>query len=221
MGGLSGLLIVVIFLIVFGYVIKKLVHYSKSKTVANNSKYSPVIYVTRGVIFVSFLCFFFFYKCGRNNEENPSESSTTESTESSLNDDVNTESSTTCNICGSEFYGNGYEEQLDGSVKELSDEYQGYLCSPTCARKASQKLDDVAGKYGINLNESSSSRCQRCSGHYEEGFCNRCGGASPERVNQSLQNRANCEMCQGNKYVDGYDGVKVCPVCNGTGKESY
>lgn len=131
------------------------------------------------------------------------------------------ESKSTCNICEREFNGNGYEEQLDGTFKELEYPYSNQLCSPSCARKASQKLENVANEYGVDLNESSNSRCDRCSGHYEEGFCNLCGGASPERVNQSLQNRANCEMCQGNKYVEGYDGVKVCPVCNGTGKENY
>lgn len=184
-------------------------------------KHSSFISFTRGLIFVSFLIVFFFFKCGGKNEEKQSEQTTVKSTDETLNNDSNTELTTTCNICRREFYGNGYEEQLDGSVKELSDEYQGYLCSPACARKASQKLEDVSDKYGIDLNESSNSRCKRCSGHYEDGFCNLCGGASPERVNQSLQNRANCEMCQGNKYVEGYDGVKVCPVCNGTGKESY
>lgn len=184
-------------------------------------KHSPFVYFMRGLIFVSFLIVFFFFKCGGNNEQKHSEPKTVKSTEETLNNDSNTESSTTCNICGREFSGNGYEEQLDGSITELEYPYSNQLCSPTCARKASQKLDDVAKKYGIDLNESSSSRCNRCSGHYEDGFCNLCGGASPERVNQSLQNRANCEMCQGNKYVDGYDGVKVCPVCNGTGKESY
>lgn len=39
-------------------------------------------------------------------------------------------STTICNICGREFNGNGYEEQLDGSIIELSDKYQGFLCSP-------------------------------------------------------------------------------------------
>ncbi len=184
-------------------------------------KYSPFVYFMRGLIFVSFLIVFFFFKCGGNNEQKQSEQTTVESTEETLNNNSNTESSSTCNICGREFSGNGYEEQLDGSITELEYPYSNQLCSPTCARKASQKLEDVADEYGIDLNESSSSRCQRCSGHYVDGFCNLCGGASPERVNQSNQNRANCEMCQGNKYVDGYDGFKVCPVCNGTGKESY
>ena len=184
-------------------------------------KYSPFVYFMRGLIFVSFLIVFFFYKCGGNNQEKQSEPTTVESTEETLNNDSNTESSSTCNICGRDFSGNGYEEQLDGSITELEYPYSNQLCSPTCARKASQKLEDVADEYGIDLNESTSSRCQRCSGHYEDGFCNLCGGASPERVNQSNQNRANCEMCKGNKYIEGYDGVKVCPVCNGTGKESY
>lgn len=184
-------------------------------------KYSPFVYFMRGLIFVSFLIVFFFYKCGGNNQEKQSEPITVESTEETLNNDSNTESSSTCNICGRDFSGNGYEEQLDGSITELKYPYSNQLCSPTCARKASQKLEDVADEYGIDLNESTSSRCQRCSGHYEDGFCNLCGGASPERVNQSNQNRANCEMCQGNKYVEGYDGFKICAVCNGTGKESY
>jgi hypothetical protein len=176
------------------------------------------------LVFFVILGSFFYYKEIYLKKEVKSEAtteSTIESTNKTLDNDSNIETKTICNICGNEFYGNGYEEQLDGAVKELSNEYQGYLCSPTCARKASQKLDDVSKKYGIDLNESTSSRCQRCRGHYEDGICNLCGGASPERVNQSLQNRANCKMCQGNKYVEGYDGVKVCPVCNGTGKESY
>jgi hypothetical protein len=184
-------------------------------------KHSPFVYFMRGLIFVSFLIVFFFYKCGGNNQEKQSEPTTVESSEETLNNDSNTESSSTCNICGRDFSGNGYEEQLDGSITELEYPYSNQLCSPTCARKASQKLEDVADEYGIDLNESTSLRCQRCSGHYEDGFCNLCGGASPERVNQSNQNRANCEMCQGKKYVEGYDGFKVCPVCNGTGKESY
>ncbi len=185
-------------------------------------KNSPFFQFMRGVIFVSFLIVFFFFKCGGNKENNKSESSTIESSEESLNNNTNTETtSTTCNICGREFYGNGYEEQLDGTFKELPDGNQGFLCSPACARKASQKLEDVAHKYGIDLNESSNSRCNRCNGHYEDGFCNLCGGASPERVNQSLQNRADCEMCQGKKYIDGYNGIKICSVCNGTGKITY
>jgi hypothetical protein len=186
-----------------------------------SSKQSPFIYFIRGIIFVVFLIVFFFVKCSGKNEEKQSEPTTIESTEETSNNDSNTESSSTCNICGREFNGNGYEEQLDGSVQELEYPYSNQLCSPTCARKASQKLDDVAHKYGIDINESASSNCKRCNGHYEDGFCNLCGGASPERVNQSNQDRANCEMCQGNKYVEGYDGIKVCPVCNGSGKESY
>ena len=184
-------------------------------------KHSLFIYFTRSLMFVSVLIVFSFFKCGGNNEEEQSEQTTVESTEETLNNDSNTESSSTCNICGREFSGNGYEEQLDGSITELEYPYSNQLCSPSCARKASKNIDDVTNKYGIDSNKSSSSRCNRCSGHYEDGFCNLCGGASPERVNQSNQNRANCEMCQGSKYVDGYDGVKVCTVCNGSGKESY
>ena len=186
-----------------------------------STKQSPFKNFIRGILFVIFLIVFILVKCSGNNDDKQSEPTTIESTEETSNNDSNTESSSTCNICGRAFNGNGYEEQLDGSVQELEYPYSNQLCSPTCARKASQKLDDVANKYGIDINETASSKCQRCNGHYEDGFCNLCGGASPERVNQSNQNRANCEMCQGSKYVESYDGVKVCPVCNGSGKESY
>lgn len=181
------------------------------------NNYSPFVYFMRGLILVGFLIIFFFVKCSGSKSETQS----SESTNQSLVKDSNTESTNTCNICGRVFSGNGYEEQIDGRITELSDEYQGYLCSPNCARKASQKLDDVADKYGIDANESSNSNCQRCSGRYENGFCNICGGASPERVNESNLNRASCKMCQGNGYVEDYNGVKTCPVCSGTGKESY
>lgn len=181
---------------------------------------SPKLLLSYLIFFILFGSFFYYKEFYLKNNKQ-SVPTTVESTEETLNNDSNTESLSTCNICGREFSGNGYEEQLDGSITELEYPYSNQLCSPTCARKASQKIDDVADKYGIDLNESSSSRCQRCSGHYEDGFCNLCGGASSERVNQSNQNRANCEMCQGNKYVEGYDGVKLCTVCNGTGKENY
>jgi hypothetical protein len=186
-----------------------------------SNKQSSFIFFVRGLFFVIFLIIFFFVKCSGKEEENSSEIQTQETTEESPNNDSDTESSSTCNSCGRDFFGSGYEEQLDGSINELEYPYSNQLCSPSCARKASQKLEDVADKYGIDLNESSSSRCERCRGKYVDGFCNLCGGASRERVNQSNQNRANCQMCQGNKYVDGYDGVKICTVCNGTGKESY
>ena len=182
---------------------------------------SPFIYLIRGMLFISFLIFFFIYKCSGNADNNQPESQNIESSDGSLNNESNTASATTCTICNGEFYGNGYEEQPDGSFEELEYPYSNQLCSPTCARKATQKLDDVANTYGIDLKESSNSRCERCSGHYEDGFCNMCGGASSERINQSNQNKANCEMCQGSKYVEGYDGVKICPVCNGSGNESY
>ncbi len=173
------------------------------------------------LVFILIFGSFFYYKEFYLKQQKQSESQNVESIDESLNDDSNSVSTTTCNICGRAFSGNGYEKQLDGSIIELEYPYSNQLCSPSCARKASQKLDDVVDKYGIDLEESSNTRCQRCNGRYADGFCTLCGGASLDKVNQSNQNRANCQMCQGNKYVEGYDGVKICPVCNGTGKENY
>ena len=116
-------------------------------------KHSLFIYFTRSLMFVSVLIVFSFFKCGGNNEEEQSEQTTVESTEETLNNDSNTESSSTCNICGREFNGRGYEEQTNGNFKELEYPYSNLLCSPSCARKASQNIDDVANKYGIDLNQ--------------------------------------------------------------------
>lgn len=85
--------------------------------------------------------------------DSDSKSSTIESTENALNDDSNAKTSSTCNICGREFNGRGYEEQTNGNFKELEYPYSNQLCSPSCARKASQNIDDVANKYGIDLNQ--------------------------------------------------------------------
>jgi hypothetical protein len=174
------------------------------------------------LIFFIVLGSFFYYKEFYLKKQEKSKSSIIETTEEEIiSNDSNEQSTSVCNICGEKFNGNGYEEQIDGSFKELENPYSNQICSPTCARKASQKLDDVANKYGIDIDETNNNMCHRCNGHYVEGFCNMCGGASPERVNQSNQNRADCEMCQGKKYIDGYNGIKICSVCNGTGKITY
>ena len=171
------------------------------------------------LIVIGGIAFFVNSISSSNNEEGALQNQESESVQ---NEESENESSMTCSICGNSFLGNGYEEQMDGSWKELEDGYQGQICSPTCGERHAEKMNKIGQKYGVDLeNESNDGPCQRCSGSYVDGFCTICGGASPERVNQSMQNRADCEMCQGNKYIDGYDGLEVCGVCNGSGKQTY
>ena len=189
----------------------------KNMIMSQYIKYSSIT-LSRTIAFLSLFTIVLFINCDRKEGEL---NQSLEITNQDLDSQEISKSPTICTICDKEFYGNGYEEQMDGSYKELSNDYQGFVCSPTCGREATNKIKKVASKYGIDLKESVNSKCERCSGFYEDGFCNICGGASPERENESNQNKASCEMCQGDKYIELNNGVKLCPVCEGTGKQSY
>lgn len=76
--------------------------------------------------------------------------------------------------------------------------------------------------------KSYSSNGQKCSscglGSYQGGFCNMCGGASRQRVNESYSKAANCGFCSGTGIVAKggiRGGNKICPSCNGKGKQIY
>lgn len=81
--------------------------------------------------------------------DSDSKSLSTESADKIINNESNTKSSLTCNVCGRKCYSNSYEEQINENFKELEYPYSNQLCSPNCALKASQKLDYVANKYDI------------------------------------------------------------------------
>lgn len=129
---------------------------------------------------------------------------------------------TKCKICGINFSGDGYDK-IDG-VWQRTSRLQTELCSPNCAniddQRQTQKYNQILQKHGYapinNLK-----KCSTCMGHYVNGFCDMCGAASQERVNQSLKNRPNCEGCNGMGYVNGYNGNQLCPACKGTGKLTY
>ena len=67
-------------------------------------------------------------------------------------------------------------------------------------------------------------KCSRCTGYYRGGFCNVCGGASGERVNESYSKAANCEFCGGSGLIEKggiHGGKKLCSSCKGKGKQIY
>jgi uncharacterized protein (TIGR02145 family) len=65
-------------------------------------------------------------------------------------------------------------------------------------------------------------KCTHCGlGIYRGGVCGQCGTVSRERLNESRLSRANCEGCNGSGYVNGYNGVRLCQACRGSGKQTY
>ena len=130
-----------------------------------------------------------------------------------------------CNICGRTFSGDGYSESNDGVWRPCKYPYSSSICSAECGIKSTGQFNRAADNL---INSGSSSLCSNCGlGHYQNGFCNRCGAASAERVNQSRSKSADCPMCKGTgieKPMDANssgESGRICPTCGGTGKQSY
>ena len=143
------------------------------------------------------------------------------STVSTTDENISETSATVCKMCTREFTGDGYDK-IDG-VWQKNTSMQTELCSPSCARENSEKMDktydDILEKHGYQ--KVFTKKCSRCRSNYVDGFCERCGAASPEKVNETYSKMPNCEMCSGTGITDGYDGKRICSVCNGKGKQTY
>lgn len=134
-------------------------------------------------------------------------------------------SRTNCSICGKSFTGDGYCEDIDGQWKPCTSAYSGSICSEQCGLIASERANKV--EQSIN-NTQYSERCTNCHlGYYRNGFCDRCGAASKERVKQSRENLPDCPLCKGTGIErpmgansSGESG-RICPMCNGSGKTGY
>lgn len=169
------------------------------------------------LVFFVILGSFFYYKEFYLKNQVKSEStieSTIETTNGKINNDSNVET-TTCNICGREFYGNGYEEQLDGTFKELEYPYSNQICSPSCGRKHIQNVNSVARKYGVELDEHNSKNNSNTEGDYymgndgrvyENNKCGLCKGTGVER---------------GRNIATGGEQGRICPMCDGRGIRGY
>jgi hypothetical protein len=153
-----------------------------------------------------------------NQDNNLNSSIDTTSTSTTSNDVSSLE--TICKICGRNFTGYGYD-RIDG-IWQKNTSMQTELCSPTCAKNESEKMgnvyDEILEKHGY---QKIFTKCSRCTGHYEDGFCNICGAASAEKVNEAYSKMPNCEMCNGSGITNGYSGNRICSVCNGTGKQTF
>lgn len=170
------------------------------------------------LVFFVVLGSFFYYKefyIKKQSKSNSTPVSTIESTNQTTENDSNVETTNTCNICGNEFYGNGYEEQSDGTFKELEYPYSNQICSPSCGRKHVQNINSVARKYGVELDEQNSKSSPNTQGDYHMG--------NDGRVYENNK----CTLCKGTgvekgrNVATGEPKVRICPMCDGKGVRSY
>jgi hypothetical protein len=119
--------------------------------------------------------------------------------------------SNTCVICGNEFHNRGYEEVSEGVWRELDEGNQGQICSPTCGRRHTQQFNDVAKKYGIDLEESETSSSS--GDGYKMGNDGR------------IYEQNKCSLCKGTGIETGHNMAgtqsRICPMCDGRGVRSY
>lgn len=154
--------------------------------------------------------------CNKYPKDNAQEISSVDSMEvNQYSSESEIENNNTCNICGNDFVGRGYEEQMDGTWKELESPYTNQICSPSCGKKASGKVDDVARKYGIELDEQNSETNSSSEGDYHMG--------NDGRVYENNK----CELCKGTGVETGRNVAtgetqgRICPMCDGRGVRSY
>lgn len=95
-----------------------------------------------------------------------------------------------------------------------------YECVACFTQDRRERERDTETEYA-----SDGQSCRVCgTGRYSSGFCNLCGAASPDRVQESNSKAPNCEYCQGAGVVKTggmHDHYKVCPSCKGSGKQTY
>ena len=77
-------------------------------------------------------------------------------TEEIKTEEISKPINSTCSICGNEFEGNGYEEVESGVWELLEDPYSGTICSVRCGMKHTEKMNDIANSFGVDLGESKS-----------------------------------------------------------------
>jgi hypothetical protein len=148
----------------------------------------------------------------KNKSQKSEEFNTTTTTIDSVSNPIESISNT-CSICGNEFNNRGYEEVSDGVWTELEEGNQGQICSPACGRKHNQQFNDVAKKYGVDLEDSetnSSNEGQYKMGNdgrvYEQNKCSLCKGTGIET---------------GRNIATGETESRICPMCEGKGVRSY
>ena len=113
---------------------------------------------------------------------------------------------------------------------EVNNKYNNYQASMKEGVTKEKALNNYLNRNNIKVvspsqNKSYSSdgsKCNNCRlGLYVRGTCSQCGAVSQERLYESLSKRPNCQACRGMRYIKGFNGMRLCPICRGTGKQTY
>lgn len=141
--------------------------------------------------------------------------------ENTINTGVAAEQGWNCSQCAKLISGRGFEELSEGIWKPCKEPYQCQVCSPECGRKHTAEMNSLMDSLSTSLD-----KCTNCDrGSYKEGFCNICGAASQEKVEESKSKMADCSLCNGTGIekatTPGLTGEtgRICPMCDGTGKK--
>ena len=195
---------------------------SRTSTISKDDNVSSKALLGIGLLFVIGV---FIYKMNTHQWTIGTSNESTNTTLPSSSTNTSTIRTDKCNICGRNFTGDGYSEVTDGVWRPCEYPYTSSICSAQCGIKSTQQFNRAANNL---FNSGSSSLCLNCGlGHYQNGYCDRCGAASVERVNQSRSKSADCPLCKGTGIEkpmganSGGETGRICPMCDGTGKQSY
>jgi hypothetical protein len=136
------------------------------------------------------------------------------------------ESTTTCSICGKEFTGRGYHEVSEGQWELCQEPYQCQICSRQCGMIHNGKWNDILNEIDQNKNSSSNRFCKNCKfGVYRAGFCDLCGAATSEKVQEYKSRLPKCDLCNGTgiERPSGFssESGRICPACDGSGHVNF
>lgn len=199
---------------------------SKPKTLNKKSEFVSIII---SVILVVILISIFSKDNNKSSVTTPT--STSNSSSTNINNSQSQEPSYKCKICGTTINGKGYCEDGQGNWRPCidADNTMPYICSYTCAMRKKQRIDDAFKKVEDKVNNlNNGERCLNCGvGHYQNGFCDVCGGASRQRVEESRSKLPKCALCNGTGIEmpqganTGGETGRICPACNGSGHSDY
>lgn len=122
-----------------------------------NTNYFKIISST--VIVVVFLFLAFGSGESKSSDSSSGTVETTSKVPASVKDNSKEQKTTTCEFCGKEFIGRGYQMISEGVCEPCKEPYQSFLCSPECAmgnnKKTTEKFNEILNKHGYSsLDES-------------------------------------------------------------------
>lgn len=107
---------------------------------------------------------------------------------------VATDETNVCDECGRRFHGRGFNEIYNGVWKETAEPYQSFICSKSCGLRHTQKFNNSKSGYTTGNDGRI----------YDANACGLCNGTGIEVSRSSFGNTS-----------------RVCPMCDGRGRQSY